>query len=363
MSEGASNTHLQCNSNDFFKFCTFQHLGKKCIFETNYSSGDDKWTTSVANCDFGDRIQFMGNPSKKECAIKLKNLTLDDGGEWSCEVEQQKTGDENQGNGIIVLGKMSLKVEPNDSRFRVKNVSYVNDRIMEGGAVNLNCTLNDNFHFCIFKLNNMKKCVFDYGGNQIDCHKDFKRRVSYTGQKNQYKKICAMEIINVNLNDAGQWTCQAEEWLSSTQFQGKGKLAQGYKNMVLNVVPDFNITSSSQENIQKNVGNDLHLYCSVNHSFEWCSIKHINDNKKCEFKWWKSLSRPSVLDCSDFGRRRSLDGLTYNSDFKTCSVTLKNVTTEDSGQWLCELERFHGYGYGKGYGSIVQKQMMVNVDK
>ena len=359
ISEGASNTQLQCNSDDFFKFCTFQHLGKKCVFETNYSSGIP---SKVNYCNFDDdKIQFIGNPSKKECAIKLTNLTLDDSGEWSCKVEQQNPEDENQGNGIFALGKMNLIVKPTkNSGFRVTHVTYVDSPIMEGGAVNLNCSLNDNFHFCIFTLlndNDMKKCVFDYGGNQIDCHEDFKNRVRYASDSNQANKICAIEITNVNLNDAGNWTCQAEKWLSSTQFQGQGEVVQGYKNIVLNVVPDFKITSSSsQANTQKKVGYDLTLFCSASHPFEWCSIKHINDNKECEFKRWKTIIRPSVLDC-DFGRR-----YTYNNqDFQTCLVTLKNVTRKDGGQWLCELERFHGYGHGKGYGSIVQKQMIVNV--
>ena len=59
------------------------------------------WTTrqlyhqavKIENCpEYSDRIEFTGDFLKNELTVKLKSVTLEDAGDWICELNNNKAG-------------------------------------------------------------------------------------------------------------------------------------------------------------------------------------------------------------------------------------------------------------------------------
>ena len=63
----------------------------QCEFEWKRSSG--KVELQIPKCSkYHNRIEFSGNYDQHVCAMKLENVTLEDEGKWSCELEEYKFG-------------------------------------------------------------------------------------------------------------------------------------------------------------------------------------------------------------------------------------------------------------------------------
>ncbi|XP_059095805.1 uncharacterized protein LOC131890472 [Tigriopus californicus] len=87
LTEGDSLT-LLCQSDGHFEFCDWRKSGSKdyCKFEWKRSSGGVK----RQGCSWGlrQRMKYTGNYGQNECKVHLQDITLDDAGQWICEVEQ-----------------------------------------------------------------------------------------------------------------------------------------------------------------------------------------------------------------------------------------------------------------------------------
>ena len=163
-----------------------------------------------------------------------------------------------------------------------------------------------------------------------------------------------MKLGNVNLKDAGLWTCEVEEWEDyNVNFRNKGRkkgiIRQGRMN--LQVTPNFKMVQISED--QKVVeGTTATLNCQASHKMGWCAFSH--GNEKCETE-----QDISTKICGDdvFQGRASIKSLG-----KECVLTLNQVSANDNGTWSCEFERYHsGYEYGKGYGTVINRPTNLEV--
>ena len=99
---------FSCAVDTYYEWCTFIHNDKKC----DYVWKRDYWNVTVEDCnDYQGRIEYTGNYDYYNCAIILKSVTLEDIGEWSCELESYHVG-KYRGYGYQVKGTMFLAVFP-----------------------------------------------------------------------------------------------------------------------------------------------------------------------------------------------------------------------------------------------------------
>ena len=81
---------LKCVTNDWYEYCLWQHKERVCEFEWKRDFGAVR--KQKCDQDLKARVQFVGKYSEHECAIQVSNITLSDGGEWTCELESYVWG-------------------------------------------------------------------------------------------------------------------------------------------------------------------------------------------------------------------------------------------------------------------------------
>ena len=74
---------LQCAVDKQYECCHFNHKNTKC--QLSWKEG----LPSNKSCNHKVRFVKMEDPTKFICAIELNNLTNEDVGEWSCEIQEQ----------------------------------------------------------------------------------------------------------------------------------------------------------------------------------------------------------------------------------------------------------------------------------
>lgn len=104
--EGGS-IELFCAVDSYYEWCTFKrHDGKICDFEWKR----DLWGLDVLECsEFEGRYVRTGEYDKNECGFKLSNVTLEDAGQWTCELESYHSG-RYRGYGYRVNGAFNVDV-------------------------------------------------------------------------------------------------------------------------------------------------------------------------------------------------------------------------------------------------------------
>ena len=84
---------LLCEVDAWYNYCTFKHNGKICDFEWKTGLGLGNFT--VAECkNYENRMDFSGTYVASWfgpwiCAVNITDVSFEDAGAWSCEVESE----------------------------------------------------------------------------------------------------------------------------------------------------------------------------------------------------------------------------------------------------------------------------------
>jgi len=100
---------LSCSTNDHYEWCKFIHkTGKECDFVWTRQA----WNITTLNCtDYQNRAFYTGDYDNYICSITINSTTIEDTGDWFCELEEYWRGYE-RGDGKNVTGKMSVEIIP-----------------------------------------------------------------------------------------------------------------------------------------------------------------------------------------------------------------------------------------------------------
>lgn len=101
---------LSCSTSDHYEWCKFIHKehGKECDFVWTRQA----WNITTLNCtDYENRAFYTGDYDNNICAITIISTTIEDTGDWLCELEEYWRGYE-RGDGKNVTGKMSVQIIP-----------------------------------------------------------------------------------------------------------------------------------------------------------------------------------------------------------------------------------------------------------
>ena len=72
-----------------FEYCSWRHNGQLCKFEWKRSSN----AVLMQFCrGMHSRVKYVGNYTAHECEIEVSNVSSDDSGVWSCDVESYILG-------------------------------------------------------------------------------------------------------------------------------------------------------------------------------------------------------------------------------------------------------------------------------
>ena len=121
---------------------------------------------------------------------------------------------------------------------RPKNIS-----VKEGDSVTLFCSVDAYWEWCKFSHGG-KVCDYVWKKEQwnvtvLNCE-DFAGRAEFVADYDQYH--CAMKLSNVQLEDAGDWSCELESYHAS-RYRGSGYQRTG--EMVIEVIPVTTTTNTA----------------------------------------------------------------------------------------------------------------------
>ncbi len=121
----------------------------------------------------------------------------------------------------------------------------------------------------------------------------------------------------------------------------------------------FRVWNHSPKNISYLAqGDDITLSCSSDNWWKWCTFKHAESGKVCDFQWKFEPYNVTVLDCDDFAGRFEFVG-DYNN--YNCAVKLTGMTGQEAGKWRCEMEEFWK-GLQRGAGDIDTVEFEIEVE-
>ena len=72
-----------------FEYCTWRHNGQLCQFVWKRTSDAVEMQTCVG---INSCVKYVGNFTAHECEIEVSNVSSDDSGVWSCDVESYVLG-------------------------------------------------------------------------------------------------------------------------------------------------------------------------------------------------------------------------------------------------------------------------------
>ena len=138
----------------------------------------------------------------------------------------------------------------NDTKLNGKNLTYI-----PGETVKLKCVTSDWYEYCTWKHNN-DFCKFEwkrsYGKvRKQKCDTNWNERIEFLGNYNENE--CSIELSNLTLSDAGEWTCDLESYVWGP-ISGTRDTA-GF-NLMIDSDLDYNETfiDASAENDEENEG-------------------------------------------------------------------------------------------------------------
>ena len=105
--EESQDVIFNCIVNDSYRWCAFKHDNLKCDYEWNRYRRMFDYNIDTLECN---RDNIVVNQSTfTHCTIQINSVTLEDSGEWSCELEQWQNY---RAHASKVIGNMELKVSP-----------------------------------------------------------------------------------------------------------------------------------------------------------------------------------------------------------------------------------------------------------
>ena len=207
---------LKCVGNYKLDKCKFEHFDKFCQFEflTNSTTA-----TMIKSCSehFNGRVEFIGNYENNKCAIKIKYAEIQDGGDWSCQLNSKDL--KNGGNEEFQSTSVKFYINVNE-KFRFTEIKPKHHLIVhKGEKVTFSCASNQYFEKCTFKHHD-KKCEMSWDGffekEILDCD-DFKKARIFGNPKN---KTCEINLKSISENDTGIWSCQLKLFHGYKQTSG-----------------------------------------------------------------------------------------------------------------------------------------------
>ena len=105
--EEGQNAILNCNVNDIYRWCTIKHNILKCDYEWNRYARMFTYNLDTLECNRNNVIVNQSNSTR--CIIQINLVTLEDFGEWTCELQQWAN---NRAHASKVIGKMMLNILP-----------------------------------------------------------------------------------------------------------------------------------------------------------------------------------------------------------------------------------------------------------
>jgi len=278
-----SDLDLFCGANDYFGFCSFVHSDKKCEFQWKKSP----WNFTSFSCPgnpFGNQAILIEGLYKNEtCGIRLKNVTKEYSGNWTCQLESYHKSHEDDHNfGKKANGSIHVNVIPKSeitnlttSKEKVPNgpkkefqnpgkkvqnsnitsglahansfdlvkVEPKNATVLEGSNLDLFCSVNEYFGFCTF-YHSGKNCEFQWKKNSwnftnYDCPGNPFGHPAVLIEGLYKNETCGIKLTQVTKEYSGNWTCQLESYHVSHENQkGFGKKVNGsiYVNVISNVL-------------------------------------------------------------------------------------------------------------------------------
>ena len=106
---------FSCTTDSHWEYCTFKLKDKSCNFEWKRRH----MNVTIGSChkSIRNRIEFVGDYLKHACKVKLKNVTLEDDGDWYCKMEQYVFGPI---AGRSRIGKVKVDVKTNERGFNAE---------------------------------------------------------------------------------------------------------------------------------------------------------------------------------------------------------------------------------------------------
>ena len=142
------------------------------------------------------------------------------------------------------------EIYSNGSLIPEKQLSFI-----PGDTVELKCVTSDWYEFCSWKHEN-QICRFEWKRSYGDvkkqsCDTNWNDRIKFVGKYNKYD--CSIELSNLTLSDAGEWTCDLESYVWGP-ISGTTDTAQF--NLMIDSDLDYNETSidTSIEHENENEG-------------------------------------------------------------------------------------------------------------
>ena len=116
-------------------------------------------------------------------------------------------------SGAFEITESSIYV--NDTEISGKQLIFENYNDNPGETVIFKCVTSDWYEFCSWKHDN-QVCKFEwkrsYGEvRKQSCDINLNERIKFFGNYNEHE--CSIELSNLTLSDAGEWTCDLESYV------------------------------------------------------------------------------------------------------------------------------------------------------
>ena len=139
-----------------------------------------------------------------------------------------------------------------DKQLNGKNLTYI-----PGETVTFKCVTSDWYEYCTWKHNN-EFCKFEWKRSydkvrKQKCDTKWNERIEFLGNYNENE--CSIELSNLTLSDAGEWTCDLESYVWGP-ISGTRDTARF--NLTIDSDLDYNETfiDASAENDEESEGKD-----------------------------------------------------------------------------------------------------------
>lgn len=186
--------------------------------------------------------------------------------------------------------------------FQVTSITPKAEKVKEGDNLAIKCIVDGWWEWCTFRHAG-QKCDFEwtnevYNVTVLDCQ-DFKGRFEFDGNYNQYE--CGLILRNVRKEDAGEWTCELENYYSG-RYRGYGYNATA--NMVLEVKQETTTTTTTTSTSSPTLPNEA---IGLNYSWTTNFVTRIDPNyEDMELEDEKYAQHENSAPSRDLSLRRLL---------------------------------------------------------